>query len=129
MELFIGAAGQNKLENIILKLDLTECKTADGADCSEKEFEEARVVNHIHLYVKNHLQQLKTDEGQERFFQCLTKLEDKILIGDEIGCGIIPLDAFEREYREVYGRMMCRIAQHAKKVTRIICGVHQVIKE
>lgn len=129
MELFIGAAGQNKLENVTLKLDLMNCKTADGADCNDEEFAEARIVNHVHLYVKNHLQQLKTDEGQERFFQCLFEQENKILIGDEIGCGIIPLDAGEREYREIYGRMMCRIAQNARRVTRLICGVHQVIKE
>lgn len=129
MELFIGAYGQNKLENIRLKLNLTSCKSADGADCSEEEFEEAKIVNHFHLYVKNHLRQFQTDEGWERFFRCLSEQNDKILIGDEIGCGIIPLDVIEREYREIYGRMMCRIAQDARRVTRIVCGVHQVIKE
>lgn len=129
MELYIGAAGQNKLKNIILKHDLMNCKVADGADCGENEFLEAQVVNHLHLYIKKHFEALKTGEGQERFFAGLSEQEDKILIGDEIGCGIIPLDAGEREYRELYGRMMCRIAQNAHRVTRIICGVHQVIKE
>ncbi len=129
MQLFIGAFGQNKLENVRLKLNLTDCKFADGANCSENEFEEALIVNHVHLYIRNHLQQLKTDEGQACFFRCLSEQENKILIGDEIGCGIIPLDSFEREYREIYGRMMCRIAQNAKRVTRLVCGVHQVIKE
>ncbi|MCM1466843.1 MAG: bifunctional adenosylcobinamide kinase/adenosylcobinamide-phosphate guanylyltransferase [Alistipes sp.] len=129
MELYIGAAGQNKLENIILKRDLINCKTADGADCSENELAKASVVDHLHLFVKNHLEELKTEEGQERFLEKLLGGEEKILIGDEIGCGIIPLDAGEREYRELYGRIMCRIAQNARRVTRIICGVHQVIKE
>lgn len=129
MELYIGAAGQNKLENIILKRDLINCKVADGADCDENEFAEALVVDHLHLFVKNHLEELKTEEGQERFWEKLLEGEEKILIGDEIGCGIIPLDAGEREYRELYGRIMCRIARSARRVTRIICGVHQVIKE
>ena len=106
MELYIGAAGQNKLENIILKHDLMNYKVADGANCSENEFVEAQVVNHLHLYIKKHFKVLKTWEGQERFFAALSEKEDKILIGDEIGCGIIPLDAGEREYRELYGMMM-----------------------
>lgn len=129
MQVYIGAAGQKKLETVLLKHDLIMCKTADGADCDERELLEAQVVNHFHLFVKNHLGQFKTEEEQGRFLALLFERTDIILIGDEIGCGIIPLEPSEREYREIYGRMMCRIAQHAVRVTRIICGVHQVIKE
>lgn len=129
LQLYIGAAGQNKLKNVILKHDLINCKTADGADCDENGLREAQIINHFQLYVKRHLQQLKSEEEQERILALLLEGEDKIVIGDEIGCGIVPLDAGEREYREIYGRMMCRIAQSANRVIRIICGVHQVIKE
>lgn len=129
MWLYIGAAGQNKLENIILKEDLIGCKIADGADCSENELLEAQIADHFHLFVKNHLELFDKEQKQEQFLCRLLKNRDRIIIGNEIGCGIVPLDKKEREYREIYGRMMCRIAQHADKVIRIICGVHQVIKE
>ncbi len=129
MRLYIGAAGQNKLENIILKEDLMNCKTADGADCSEDELLTAQIADHFHFFVKNHLELFDTEQKQEQFLCRLLKNRDRIIIGDEIGCGIVPLEKKEREYREIYGRMMCRIAHQADKVIRIICGVHQVIKE
>ena len=45
-----------------------------------------------------------------RYCSCLLytsfaeKNKDTIVIADEIGNGIVPLDAFEREYREQTGR-------------------------
>ena len=51
-----------------------------------------------------------------------------VLIMDEVGCGIVPLDAFERQYREVVGRVGCRLAQEASHVERIVCGLGQVLK-
>lgn len=129
MQLYIGAAGQNKLESIMLKEDLINLKTADGAVCSEKELMAAQIADHFHLFVKNHLELFRTEEQREKFFNRLLEKPDRIIIGDEIGCGIVPLEVKEREYREIYGRMMCRIAQQADRVTRIICGVHQLIKE
>lgn len=129
MQLYIGATGQDKLKNVILKVDLMNYKAADGADCSENELMDAQIADHFHLFVRNHMELFQTEEQQEKFLCRLLEKPDKIIIGDEIGCGIVPLEAKEREYREIYGRMMCRIAQQADKVTRIICGVHQVIKE
>ena len=54
--------------------------------------------------------------------------DDIIIITDQVGCGIVPLDRREREWREMHGRIMCRLASNAKHVERIICGMGQVIK-
>ena len=40
---------------------------------------------------------------------------------DEIGNGIVPLDAFEREYREQTGRAEILLAKKADEVVRVIC--------
>ncbi|MBP6421033.1 MAG: bifunctional adenosylcobinamide kinase/adenosylcobinamide-phosphate guanylyltransferase, partial [Agathobacter sp.] len=42
--------------------------------------------------------------------------------------GIVPLDSFEREYRERLGRLLCEIAAKAERVERIVCGIGQRIK-
>lgn len=46
----------------------------------------------------------------------------------EIGAGMIPVETFERDLREVYGRIVCRLSKEANKVIRMICGIAVVIK-
>lgn len=53
---------------------------------------------------------------------------DRILVTDEIGCGIVPADAFERLYREETGRVCCRLAAEARQVWRVTCGMGMRIK-
>lgn len=56
------------------------------------------------------------------------KHPDTVIICDEVGSGIVPLDSFEREYRERLGRLLCEIAAKAERVERIVCGIGQRIK-
>ena len=52
-----------------------------------------------------------------------------ILVTDEIGYGIVPVDRMEREYREQTGRVCTELAAYSEKVYRVMCGIGQVIKE
>jgi adenosylcobinamide kinase/adenosylcobinamide-phosphate guanylyltransferase len=52
----------------------------------------------------------------------------EIVIADEIGCGLVPLDASEREKRERAGRLACMLAERADTVIRVVCGCPQVLK-
>ena len=49
------------------------------------------------------------------------KLLGKILIMDDITCGIVPMEPFERKWREECGLFSQRIAS-CSKVIRIVCG-------
>ena len=51
-----------------------------------------------------------------------------VIISDEIGNGIVPVDPFEREYRERAGKILITIAERADEVERVICGIGQKIK-
>lgn len=53
----------------------------------------------------------------------------KTVVCDEIGCGVVPMDAGERDWREATGRLCCDIAAQADRVYRVCCGVAQCIKE
>lgn len=46
----------------------------------------------------------------------------------ELGCGLIPADAFERDYREAVGRISCELAKHADAVYRVCCGIATRLK-
>ena len=63
-----------------------------------------------------------------KFMQFAEENKDTIVIADEIGNGIVPLDAFEREYREQTGRAEILLAKKADEVVRVICGIGQKIK-
>ena len=126
MELYIGGMGQGKLHYVQTKNDLAYDVVADGAVCDERQLLQASAINHFHLYLRRLLQEHEDVEA------CLRSLLDKndsvVIIMDEVGCGIVPLDAFERQYREVVGRAGCRLAQEASHVERIVCGLGQVLK-
>ena len=51
-----------------------------------------------------------------------------IIVCREVGCGIVPMDAFEREYRETVGRVCTELAAMSEEVHRVLCGVGTVIK-
>ena len=58
----------------------------------------------------------------------LEENKDIIIVCDEIGCGLVPVDAFEREYREETGRIMTALAEHAEWVDRVVCGIGMRIR-
>jgi adenosyl cobinamide kinase/adenosyl cobinamide phosphate guanylyltransferase len=67
------------------------------------------------------------EEGKDPFKEAEALLEndsDKlIIICDEVGAGIVPMDEFEREYRENVGRIACFFADKAERAVRMVCGI------
>ena len=53
---------------------------------------------------------------------------DLIVVTDEVGCGIIPIEKKEREQRDLIGEMQILTAKRADEVIRVICGIGQRIK-
>lgn len=47
---------------------------------------------------------------------------------DEVGNGIVPIEAKEREYREAVGRAGQMLAAEADQVIRMVCGIPVRIK-
>ena len=52
-----------------------------------------------------------------------------VVISDEIGNGIIPVDQFERDWREQTGRICCYIVSQSRKVVRLTGGIPVIIKD
>ena len=110
MELYIGGYKQGKLKYVLTKYPNAE----------------NRVCNDLHLWIREMLQ-----EGQDAELEVIRYIEenpDCILICDEIRNGIVPVDAFERRYREQVGRILIEVAKRADRVERVICGLGQRIK-
>ena len=55
-------------------------------------------------------------------------LHGKILICEDISCGVVPIDPEQRAWREAVGRMNAMLAARAERVTRIFCGLPMELK-
>ena len=53
---------------------------------------------------------------------------DAVVVADEVGSGVVPIEADARAYREAAGRALCVVAQAAEAVTRCVCGIGVRIK-
>lgn len=55
-------------------------------------------------------------------------IPDCIVICDELGCGVVPIDREDRAWREHTGRLCCELAQRSNRVDRIFCGIPMQLK-
>ena len=53
---------------------------------------------------------------------------EAVVVANEVGAGVVPIEPSERAFREAAGRALCVIAQHAQEVTRCVCGIGVRIK-
>lgn len=127
MKLVIGGYAQGKLQYVLKKYQLEEDAVWDGVLPDKREMRTGMIViDHFHQWVRHSLQDGGCPEEDVQSF--VDQCEDCIIISDEIGNGIVPMEAFEREYRERTGRILIQLAQKAEEVERVICGIGQKIK-
>ena len=117
MILVIGGMGQGKLAAVLRNTEYTEkdvtCTSGVGKP----------VLNNLQKAVRSALAEGKTQE------QILAELARyAVIISDEVGFGVVPVDRFEREWRETVGRICCMLAKDAEQVVRLFCGVPMVLK-
>ena len=134
MKLVIGGYAQGKLcyvmqhffidkENVV---DMADKKKLLDGDIEKTDGEAPIVLYHFHTWVKNEL--AEGNNPEEKLEKILKRFPDCVIISDEIGNGIVPMDAFDREYRDRLGRILISLAKEADEVVRVICGIGQKIK-
>lgn len=134
MKLIIGGYAQGKLDYVCTKYSVQKGMVWEGiAPEAVNEINNAGgpiVVNHFHRWVRKCMEDGRCPEDETRAFleSCQSHHKECIIISDEIGNGIVPIDAFEREYRERLGRILIQTAHKAEEVERVICGIGQKIK-
>ncbi len=147
MELIIGGCFQGKLayakqrwkeagtrvreEEILDGGSMVLCETAKwcGARSTEKDsFACVRILNQLHLLVRRFVETGKTQEIIPLMDQLLADWPDLLIVCDEVGLGLIPVEETERLYREAVGRTLCHLARQARQMVRITGGFPLVIR-
>jgi len=111
MVLIIGGAYQGKREWAI----------------GELACDEARLVGHVERIIREWI-----DGGKDPLAEVEKRVpewEDKVLLLEDICCGVVPMSAADRAYREAVGRCGAYLAKRSRKVVRVFCGIGTVIKD
>lgn len=124
MIFIIGGSYQGKRDYALENYHLTE---SDVFTCTEETREidlGKTVIEHIERFA---LGCVRRSEEPQVYWDRLN-LADKILIADDVSCGVVPMDAVLRAWREASGRANNALAARADHVIRVFCGLGQVIK-
>ena len=116
MILLIGGAGQGKLAYALDKTGLGEADVAwDPVSARTRP-----IFAGLADWVRAH--------PGEGLGDLLEANPDVVILCDEVGCGVVPVDPSERAWREEVGRLCCALARKAGRVERIFCGLSMVLK-
>lgn len=126
MILIIGGAYQGKLEFAktefnILEKDIFFCS-------SEKDFIDfdKKVINSFNLFI---LAIIKKEKEPILYIkENIEKFKDKIIICDDISCGVVPIEYELRALREQIGHCLNIISKESDRVIRLFCGIPMDLK-
>jgi adenosyl cobinamide kinase/adenosyl cobinamide phosphate guanylyltransferase len=114
MVLIIGGLGQGKLTFARENLGVTAW--------SEGTLGQENCVHGLHRVIRD------LPNPRESINAWLESHPDGVLICDEVGCGVVPMDGTDRAWREQVGRICCELAERAEAVYRVSCGLGEKIK-
>ena len=129
MKLIIGGYAQGKLNYAVTNYNVAEDHVFESVLPSSEEAEKLEgvvIVSSLHKWIKKRIKEGGRPEEEISAF--VKKNANVIIICDEIGNGIVPMDPFERVYRERTGRILVKLAKDAEEVERVVCGIAQKIK-
>lgn len=140
MVVIIGGAYQGKLDFAIEKYGVAsdEIITCNAVACSEPACSEIsncesglnnasiKIINCYQLLVLGHI---KNGADHLSFIKDnLQSFKDRIIICDDIFCGVVPIEPQARLYRETLGRALTFLSREADEVYRVFCGLGTKIK-
>lgn len=126
MDLIIGGAYQGKKHFAFEQFGIEESALIDGRLCEYEELKCAKGIHHFQDYIKRML--LEEREPMIYIQEQVEMNKDAVILCNELGCGLVPMDAFDRRYRELVGRIQCELAKRADSVYRVYCGIGVKIK-
>lgn len=123
----VGGAYQGKTDFVKEHFHIKENDIIEGESCEIELIYQAKVINHFHMLIMRFMKENK--DVNTILTKLISKNPDCIIITTQIGCGLVPIDRFEREYREKVGRICCEIAKNSKQVYRVQCAIATKIQD
>lgn len=125
MKMIIGGAFQGKSQ--LAEKTYPDIKWVRGAEAELETIMKAEGVLGLHDFIREEMKKGRDVSGLAEML--IERNPDVILVSDEVGYGVVPIDAFDREYREKVGRICTKLAAYSSRVIRVVCGIGTVIKD
>ena len=116
MNLVIGGAGQGKLAWALAMTGL------DGSAVSRTPADPRPILAGLETWLRG------TEDPWPALEELLVRQPGVTILCDEVGCGVVPLDRSDRDWRERVGRTCCALAERADLVVRLYCGIPTILK-
>lgn len=108
MKLIIGGAYQGKRQYAL------------------EHYADKSIIPEFHLIV---LELLKEDIDPVAYLkEHILEYVDKVIICDDISCGVVPIDPLMRKWREAVGHVLAILAKESNEVVRVFCGIGTRLK-
>ena len=124
MKMIIGGAFQGKA-SLVQKI-YPDLVWINGAEADWEDIVSAQGILGFHEFIRKEMK--AGNDVSELAERMIRDNPDVILVSDEVGYGVVPIDAFDRAYREAVGRICTKLAAYSSHVTRVVCGIGTVIK-
>ncbi|WP_373213904.1 bifunctional adenosylcobinamide kinase/adenosylcobinamide-phosphate guanylyltransferase [Ruminococcus sp. 5_1_39BFAA] len=124
MEMIIGGAFQGKGD--YAKTEHPDITWQQGEDLDEAGVLQAEGIMNFQEFIRRELKAGHDITGLAE--KIMKDNPEVILVCQEVGYGVVPVDAFDRAFREAVGRICTKLAAGSRKVTRVVCGIGTVIK-
>lgn len=121
-----GGSYQGKLAFAQKTFDLRESDIFICTDETQTIHFEKRCVAYIDRFALNRV--CAGAEPLDVFRQEPAAWRSAIILSTDVSCGVVPVDAKLRAWREACGRMNNYLAQEASQVWRLFCGLPQRLK-
>ena len=124
MKMIIGGAFQGKKE--LAEAEYPDITWVRGEEADLETLLRAEGVLGFQEFIRKELKEGR--EVGDLAGKLIRNNPEIILVSDEVGYGVVPIDAFDRRYREAVGRVCTELADFSEKVTRVVCGIGTLIK-
>ncbi|MCD8010406.1 MAG: bifunctional adenosylcobinamide kinase/adenosylcobinamide-phosphate guanylyltransferase [Lachnospiraceae bacterium] len=130
MILITGGAFQGKLDwaRKLAAREDGEPVIASDEYAGAEEIMHADIWDQFPAWVKRRMEEELDAQTEAELAQILAANPSLIIVTREMGCGLVPVDAFERAWRERVGRLGCFLAERAERVYLVTCGVPLCIR-
>ena len=126
MTLIFGGAYQGKLAYALDRFNLTESDVYQCKNDDVSMSENRKVIYEIDRWILALVE--KDINVEEAVRQFISANQDKIIICNDISCGIVPLDPVLRKWREAVGKSLTMLSRTSDEVIRLFCTIPSRIK-
>ncbi len=124
MELIIGGAYQGKLTYAVNKYGFSDEELFDLFSGFPKSG--CACFYHLEALTKSAAEAGLSPEDIVKAL--MPHIKNAVVISREIGCGVVPMEQSERLFRETHGAVLRQLSERADRVTRIFCGLEEILK-